>query len=269
MLAKEGYKDITLLGQNVNSYGKDLEDNSSFADILIELNSIDNIERIRFLTSHPKDLSDEIIKIIKGNTKICEHIHLPFQSGSTRILTKMNRKYSKADYLNLVSRIKKEIPNISLTTDIIIGFPEESNEDFEETLDVLRKVKFDMAYTFLYSKRTGTPAALNLNQVPEEIMKERFDKLLLVQNEISKEINDKLLGTVVEVLVEGKSKNNELYYTGRTRTNKIVNFKWNDKLVDKLMDKLMDKLIGKLIKVKINKTMTWSLEGEVIFDGNY
>ena len=251
-LANEGYKEITLLGQNVNSYGKDLDSGASFAKLLYELDKVDGIERIRFFTSHPKDLSDELIMAMKECEKVCEHLHLPIQSGSTRVLHEMNRKYTKEDYIALVDRIRKQIPDISLTTDIIVGFPGETEEDFEETLDVVRKVKFDSAYTFLYSKRTGTPAAKNEGQVPEAVMKERFQRLLEEQNNISKELNVNLDEQVVEILVEGPSKTNEEIMTGRTRTNKIVNFKGSSELK------------GKLVKVKIEKTQTWTLEGEIV-----
>lgn len=251
-LANEGYKEITLLGQNVNSYGKDLSSGSSFAKLLYELDKVDGLERIRFFTSHPKDLSDEHILAMKECKKVCEHLHLPVQAGSTKVLHEMNRKYTKEDYLTLVDRIRKQIPDISLTTDIIVGFPGETEEDFEETLDVVKKAKFDSAYTFLYSKRTGTPAAKKEEQVPEEVMKERFQRLIDLQNEISKELNDKLEGKIVEVLVEGPSKNNEEIMSGRTRTNKIVNFKGSAELK------------GKLVNVKIEKTLTWSLDGELV-----
>lgn len=251
-LAKEGYKEVTLLGQNVNSYGKDLGEGTNFARLLYTVDKIEGIDRIRFATSHPKDLSDELIIAMKECKKVCEHLHLPVQAGSSKVLHEMNRKYTKEDYLALVDKVRSEIPDISLTTDIIVGFPGETEEDFEDTLDVMRKVKFDSAYTFLYSKRTGTPAAKRLEQVPEEVMKERFQRLLDVQNEISKELNDKLYGDIVEVLVEGPSKTNEEFMTGRTRTNKVVNFKGGQELK------------GRLVNVKISKTMTWSLDGELV-----
>jgi len=251
-LAQDGCKEITLLGQNVNSYGKDLAEGYTFADLLRELNTIDGIERIRFMTSHPKDLSDELIFAIRDCEKVCEHLHLPVQAGSTKILKDMNRRYTKEQYLELVEKVKTHIPGIALTTDIIVGFPGETDEDFAETLDVVAKARFDMAYTFLYSKRTGTPAASKEDQVPEEIKKKRFDKLLALQNTISREINDELLGKEVEVLVEGLSKNSKTTYTGRTRENKIVNFKGSPEIV------------GKLVKVKIDTIQTWSLLGKLI-----
>jgi tRNA-2-methylthio-N6-dimethylallyladenosine synthase len=251
-LGRQGYKEITLLGQNVNSYGKDFGDSTDFADLLEKVNEVEGISRIRFMTSHPKDLSDKLIEAMRNCEKVCEHLHLPVQAGSSKVLKEMNRKYTKEQYLDLVSRIRARIPGISLTTDIIVGFPGETEEDFEDTLSVLKQVRFDMAYTFLYSKRTGTPAAKRPEQVPEEIKKQRFDRLLEVQNKISKEINDGLLHKEVEVLVEGLSKNSARKYSGRTRTNKIVNFKGSNELV------------GKLVKVRIEKIHTWSLEGTII-----
>ncbi len=252
MLGRQGLKEITLLGQNVNSYGKDLGGDNTFAKLLAELDKVEGIERIRFMTSHPKDLSDELIFAMRDLRKLCEHLHLPFQSGSTRILNEMNRKYTKEDYLGLVEKVKQNIPGISLTTDIIVGFPGEKEEDFQDTLDVLEKVRFDQAYTFLYSKRTGTPAAKSLEQVPEEVKKERFQRLLEVQNRISKEINEEFLNRELEVLVEGESKTNDKIYTGRTRENKIVNFEGNASM------------IGKLVTVRIDRIKTWSLEGTVL-----
>jgi tRNA-2-methylthio-N6-dimethylallyladenosine synthase len=251
-LGRQNFKEITILGQNVNSYGKDLQIQSSFAELLRKTNEVDGIERIRFLTSHPKDLSDELIYAIRDCEKVCEHLHLPIQSGSTRILHEMNRKYSKEHYLELIKKVRERVPGISLTTDIIVGFPGETEEDFNETIDIIEKVRFDTAYTFLYSKRMGTPAANNPDQIMDEVKKSRFERLVKVQNRISKEINDELLNKEFEVLVEGLSKNSESTYTGRTRTNKIVNFKGNREM------------IGKLVRVKIDKTLTWSLDGTVL-----
>jgi tRNA-2-methylthio-N6-dimethylallyladenosine synthase len=255
-LGKQGYKEITLLGQNVNSYGKDLDGDINFAKLLEMINKIDGIERIRFMTSHPKDLSDELIFAMRGLSKVCNHLHLPIQSGSTRILKEMNRKYTKEKYLSLIEKIKKEIPDISLTTDIIVGFPGETDEDFYETIDVLEKVRYDSAYTFLYSKRTGTPAAKNPEQVSEEVKKERFEKLLEVQNRISRELNEEMLHKVEEILVEGVSKSNPHFLTGRTRTNKIVNFQGDSSM------------IGKMVNIKISKIQTWSLEGVLVPEGD-
>ncbi len=253
-LAEDGCKEITLLGQNVNSYGKDLEGDLTFAGLLRELNKIQGIERIRFMTSHPKDLSDELIYAMRDCEKVCEHLHLPVQSGSSKVLDEMNRKYKKEQYLELIEKVKSNIQGIALSTDIIVGFPGETEEDFNETLDVVAKARFDMAYTFLYSKRTGTPAAKNPEQIPESVKKQRFDKLLELQNTISKEINDQLLGKEMEVLVEGLSKSSKTTYTGRTRENKIVNFKGSPDM------------IGKLVKVKIDEIQTWSLLGKVAED---
>nr|WP_205687664.1 tRNA (N6-isopentenyl adenosine(37)-C2)-methylthiotransferase MiaB [Clostridiisalibacter paucivorans] len=251
-LSKEGYKEITLLGQNVNSYGKTLDSKLTFAQLLYMLNEVDGIERIRFMTSHPKDLSDELIEAIKKCDKVCEHIHLPFQSGSNNILKSMNRKYTKEKYLELVEKIKKEIPDIAVTTDIIVGFPGETEEDFEETLDVVKQVGYDSAFTFLYSIRKGTPAAKMEDQVPESIKNKRFQKLLDTLHPISYNRNLPYLNKIVEVLVEGTSKNNESILSGRTRTNKLVHFKGEKSL------------IGKLVDVKINTVKTWTLEGDLI-----
>ena len=250
-IGRNGVKEITLLGQNVNSYGLDIPENKGFAGLLRQLDRVDGIERIRFMTSHPKDLSPEVIEAMMDCKKVCEHLHLPVQAGSSRILEIMNRKYSKEKYLELAAAIKEKIPHISLTTDIIVGFPGETDADFNETLDLLEKVRFDFAYTFLYSKRTGTPAANSPDQISEEVKKERFEKLVQLQNRISKEINEKLLGVEAEVLVEGLSRNSINTFTGRTRTNKIVNFKGTNDLV------------GKLVKVRIKNIQTWSLEGEI------
>lgn len=252
MLGRHGVKEITLLGQNVNSYGKDIGNDVTFAKLLAELNEIEGIERIRFMTSHPKDLSDELIFAMRDLNKVCNHLHLPVQSGSSRILKEMNRKYTKEDFINLVDKVKKNIPGICLTSDVIVGFPGETEEDFQETLDVLEKCRFDQIYSFLYSKRTGTPAAKSIDQIPEEVKKERFQRMLEIQNRISKEINEEFLHRELEVLVEGESKTNDKIYTGRTRENKIVNFEGNSQMV------------GKLVKVRIDTIKTWSLEGTVI-----
>lgn len=251
-LEQKGYREITLLGQNVNSYRSKENENIDFAGLIYELEKINGIERLRFMTSHPKDLSDRLIDAMKDCKKVCEHLHLPLQSGSSGVLKKMNRGYSKEGYLELVDRIRSKIPDIALTTDIIVGFPGETGKDFEDTLDVVEKVRYDMAYTFLYSKRSGTPAARSPYQVSEDEKKTRFNQLLSIQNRISREINEKLNDETVQVLVEGLSKNSKNAFTGRTRTNKTVNFKGNNNL------------IGKLVNVRINKVQTWSLEGEVI-----
>ncbi|SCG83367.1 bifunctional enzyme involved in thiolation and methylation of tRNA [Proteiniborus sp. DW1] len=251
-LANEGCKEITLLGQNVNSYGKTLTSKMSFAQLLYLINEIEGIERIRFMTSHPKDLSDELIYTIRDCHKVCEHIHLPFQAGSNRILKHMNRKYTKEQYLDLVKKIKSEIPNISLTTDIIVGFPGETEEDFMDTIDVVKKSEFDSAFTFIYSIREGTPAANMENQIPEDIKHRRLKTLLDTLNPISHDKNLQYLNTIQEVLVEETSKTDSTVLSGRTRTSKLVHFK-GDK-----------DLIGKIVKVKIDNTKTWTLEGMLI-----
>ena len=230
-LADDGVKEVMLLGQNVNSYGKNLNPQISFAQLLQEIEKINGIERIRFMTSHPKDLSQELIDVMGESKKICKHLHLPLQSGSTRILKIMNRKYSKEDYIDLVTRIKKAVPDISLTTDIIVGFPGETEEDFMETIDIVKKVGFDSAFTFLYSKRTGTPAANMDNQINENVAKERFDRLL---NEI-KLSSAKAAGrdehTIQEVLVEEINSQNEELLTGRLSNNMLVHFQGDKKLI--------------------------------------
>ena len=244
----EGYKEITLLGQNVNSYGKDHK-KASFAGLLSEADKIEGVERLRFMTSHPKDLSDELISAIADGKNICEHIHLPVQYGSDRILQKMNRIYTVEKYLRLVEKIRAKIPKVSLTTDLIVGFPGETEEDFQMTLDFLREVKFDSAFTFIYSKRSGTPAANFPEQVDDETKHRRLEELMSVQSEISLEKNKALQDATVEVLVEGASKTDEKIFTGRTRTNKIVLFEHGDEK------------IGELIKVKITQPQTWLLKG--------
>lgn len=250
-LVADGCSEISLLGQNVNSYGKDLERDIDFSDLMRMVNEIEGVERIRFMTSHPKDLSDKLIETIRDCDKVCKQLHLPFQAGSDRVLKEMNRKYTKAQYLEKIEKVKREIPGISLSTDVIVGFPTETNEDFEETLDVLRKVEFDNIFSFIYSKREGTPAAkLDFVLTDDEIHK-NFNRLLEVQNEISKRKNDAYVGRVETVLVDGVSKNDENMLSGRCESSKIVNFR-GDK-----------SLIGKYIKVKITQSHTWSLNGEI------
>jgi tRNA-2-methylthio-N6-dimethylallyladenosine synthase len=253
-LSSKGYKEITLLGQNVNSYGKDLKD-MTFAGLLRMVNQVEGIDRVRFMTSHPKDLTEDVILAVKECDKVCEHIHLPVQSGSTQILKKMNRKYSKEDYLVLVEKIKSEIDGAALTTDIIIGFPGETEEDFHETLDLVAKVEFDSAFTFIYSVRKGTPAEKYETQVPEDIKHERFNRLVELINSISERKNREYKNKIVEVLVEGYSKSDETRLTGRTRTGKLVNFIGGD-----------INLTGRLVNVKITEPQTWTLQGELIND---
>ena len=251
-LASKGFKEITLLGQNVNSYGNTLDYDYSFAKLLRDINEIDGIERIRFMTSHPKDLSDELIAAMAELDKVCEHFHLPVQSGSNRILKAMNRKYSKEEYIELVDKLENAVPNIAITTDIIVGFPGETEEDFEETLDLVKKVKYDSAFTFLYSIREGTYAASMKNQVPDNIKHERFERLLDTLYPIFYEKNVKYKDKIVDVLVEDVSKNDESVLSGRTRTGKLVHFK-GDK-----------DLIGEIIDVKIDKVKSFTLEGYII-----
>ena len=223
-LAADGVTEVMLLGQNVNSYGKNLETPMTFAELLREVEKIDGIRRIRFMTSHPKDLSDELIQVMKESRKICRHLHLPLQSGSSRILKAMNRRYTKEQYLELAEKIRREIPDISLTTDIIVGFPGETDEDFEETLDVVRKVHYDNAYTFIYSRRTGTPAASMKNQVSEADNKVRFDKLLKLVQDCAREQTARYTGTVQEVLIEEVNDHRPGYVTGRMSNNLLVHF---------------------------------------------
>lgn len=251
-LVSKGYREITLLGQNVNSYGKGLNPEMNFADLLIRLNKIEGLERIRFMTSHPKDLSDEVISAIRDCDKLCEQIHLPVQSGSSRILKKMNRHYDREYYLGLVNKIKKEIPGVALTTDIIVGFPGETEEDFEDTLSLVKEVEYDSAFTFIYSRRKYTPADMLLDQIPDEVKHNRFNRLVDAVNEICAKKNKEYEGRVVEVLVEGTSKNDENRLAGRTRTGKLVNFHGNKNS------------IGKIINVRIVKALSFSLNGEEI-----
>ncbi len=267
-LAKNGYKEITLLGQNVNSYlvserkqnknlnltvkkenGEEVEVNS-FAKLLRLINTIDGIERIRFISPHPKDFTDDVIDSIRDCDKVCNLIHLPLQSGSTNVLKAMNRKYTKEQYLNLVEKIKAKIPNIQFSTDIIVGFPGETEEDFEDTLDVVKKVGYEQIFMFIYSRRVGTVADKMENQIDEKVKHERFNRLKSLAEKIIEEGNKKYVGTVQKVLVEGKSKTNDKIYTGRTETNKVVNFEGNDDLV------------GKVIPLKIASEHMWYLKGE-------
>ena len=256
-LADKGYKEITLLGQNVNSYMRNevLENENekitSFAKLLYAVNEIKGIERIRFISPHPKDFTEDVIQAIKKCDKVCKLIHLPLQSGSSKVLKEMNRKYTKQQYLELVEKMKKEIPNLTLSTDIIVGFPGETDEEFEDTLDVVKKVNFEQVYMFIYSRRVGTPADRMQNQVPEEQKHIRFEKLKKLVEEQIEEKNKKYINTIQKVLVEGKSKNNEDMLTGRTDSNKVVIFKGNDNL------------IGQIINLKIVSEHMWYLKGEV------
>ena len=243
-LVADGVVEIMLLGQNVNSYGKNLPEPISFAELLKRVEQIEGLERIRFMTSHPKDLSDELIEVMRDSKKICRHLHLPLQSGSSRILDQMNRRYTKEKYLELAEKIKREIPDISLTTDIIVGFPEETEEDFEETLDVVRRVRYDSAFTFIYSKRTGTPAAVMENQIPEDVIKNRFDRLLKEVQEISAEISGRDVHTVQKVLVEEPDSHEEGMVTGRLSNNITVHFKGGKELIGTIVDVYLDESKG-------------------------
>ena len=248
----EGFKEITLLGQNVNSYAGGI----TFAELLTAVDKIPGLRRLRFMTSHPKDLSDELITAIADGKNICEHIHLPVQYGSDKILRRMNRVYTVEKYLRLVEKIRAAIPNVSLTTDLIVGFPGETDEDFSETLDFLRAVKFDAALTFIYSKRSGTPAATFDNQINDEIKHRRLDELMKVQNAISLEKNLALVDSVVEILVEGASKTDEKFFTGRTRSNKLVLFAHGSERA------------GDLVNIKITQAQTWLLKGVLLTTEN-
>ena len=233
-LVADGVVEVMLLGQNVNSYGKNLEEPMTFAQLLQEVEKIQGVKRIRFMTSHPKDLSDELIEVMKNSKKICRHIHLPLQSGSSRILKLMNRRYDKERYLELVRKIREAMPDISLTTDIIVGFPGETEEDFWETMDVVEKVRYDSAFTFIYSKRTGTPAAVMEDQVPEEVVKDRFDRLLKKVQEIGREMSSRDRGTVQEVLVEEQNNQDPHLVTGRLSNNLLVHFPGDTSLIGQL-----------------------------------
>ena len=261
-LAKEGYKEITLLGQNVNSYLRvEREKNipfeeyqgvNSFATLLRAINKIDGIERIRFISPHPKDFTDDVIEAIADCEKVCKLVHLPLQSGNTKVLKEMNRKYTKEQYLNLVEKMKNKIPNLTLSTDIIVGFPGETDEEFKDTLEVVEKVRFEQVYMFIYSRRVGTPGDKMQNQIPEDIKHKRFDKLkALVESQIE-ENNKKYIGTTQKILVEGESKNNSNMLSGRTESNKVVIFEGSKELIDKI------------INIKIISQHMWYLKGEIL-----
>ncbi len=250
-LASSGYKEITLLGQNVNSYGKDLEEDIDFADLLRAVCEIDGIERIRFMTSHPKDISDKLIDTMASEPKICKQLHLPVQAGNNRVLSAMNRHYTKEEYLEKIDKIKAKMPDITLTTDIIVGFPGETKEEFADTLDVLKKVRYDTIFSFIYSKRPGTPAATMDDVLTSDEKKECFAALLEVQDKISYEKNKALEGKILRVLTEGYSKTDSTVLSGRTEGGKIVNFAGSSEC------------IGKFVNVKITQVRTWSLLGEI------
>ena len=243
-LVADGVVEIMLLGQNVNSYGKNLEEPVSFAELLREVEKIEGLERIRFMTSHPKDLSEDLIRVMKESKKICRHLHLPLQSGSTKILKRMNRCYTKEQYLELAEKIRREIPDIAITTDIIVGFPGETPEDVEETLDVVRRVKFDNAFTFIYSKRTGTPAAAMEDQVPAEQVKVSFDKLLKIVQDTAREQIAKYHGLVMDALIEEVNSDDSSMVTGRLSNNTIVHVPGGAELIGKIVPVAMDECRG-------------------------
>ncbi len=236
-LAADGVKEVMLLGQNVNSYGKEPKGTEfmTFPELLREVEKVEGIERIRFMTSHPKDLSDELIQVMKESKKICRHLHLPLQSGSTRILERMNRRYTKDSYLALAEKIRREIPDISLTTDIIVGFPGETGEDAEDTIDVIRKVQFDNAFTFVYSRRTGTPAAV-MEQVPEDKVRENFDRILACVQETARERVKRFEGQTLPVLVEEINEQDASFVTGRLSNNTVVHFAGDGSLIGRIVD---------------------------------
>ncbi len=250
---KDGYKEFTLLGQNVNSYGKDFGDKDAFAKLLRRVDIIPGVERIHYMTSHPRDMSEEVIKAVAECEHICENFHLPFQAGSSEILRRMNRGYTKEKYLELVKLVRKYVPDATITTDIIVGFPGETEEDFEETLDVVRQVGFTSAYTFIYSKRSGTPAAKMENQVPLAVKKERLNRLMALQNENSLKCHEKLVGQTVEVLAEGPSKQKTVW-NGRTRTGVLVLWPIEDKQYE----------VGQKVNVQIEAAQTWLVKGKAV-----
>ena len=243
-LVQDGVVEVMLLGQNVNSYGRNLEHPMTFAQLLQEIEKIEGLERIRFMTSHPKDLSDELIEVMKNSKKICNHLHLPLQSGSSRILKIMNRHYDKEHYLELVDKIRAAVPDIALTTDIIVGFPGETEEDFEETMDVVRRVRYDSAFTFIYSKRTGTPAATMDDQIPEEVIKERFDRLLHEVQTISAEKAGKLTGQTLPVLVEEVNGQDASLVTGKLTNNSTVHFPGTADMIGTIQNVVLEECKG-------------------------
>lgn len=251
-LAGQGFKEIMLLGQNVNSYGKDLEPIVDFADLLLELDRVEGLDRIRYMTSHPRDFNNRLIEVIASSDKVCEQFHLPVQAGGNNILKKMNRGYTKEWYLELIAKIRVRIPQAGITTDLIVGFPGETDVDFNETIDLLQKVRFDAAFTFVYNKRSGTPAAKMPDQVPEHIKKERIQKLISLQKSISLENNLGEIGRIHEILVEGENKEKSYLIEGKSRTNKLVLFPGDKSLT------------GRIIKVRIVNSHPWHLDGETV-----
>lgn len=250
---KEGYKEFTLLGQNVNSYGKDFGEKDAFAKLLRRVNEIEGVERVRYMTSHPRDMNEEVIKAVAECEHVCENFHVPFQAGSDEILRKMNRGYTREKYLELIKMIRSYVPDASITTDIIVGFPGETEQDFEDTLALVQEVGFDAAFTFIYSKRSGTPAAKMEGQVPLDVKKDRLNRLMEVQNLSSLRRNEEMLGKVVEVLAEGPSRNPAVW-TGRTRTNKIVLWPVEGKVYQP----------GDKVMVKVDTAQTWLVKGKAV-----
>ena len=245
----QGYKEVTLLGQNVNSYGKDHK-KATFAQLLEMVDKVEGIQRVRYMTSHPKDLSNEVIEVIKNSKHICRHFHLPVQYGSNRILKAMNRVYTVEQYRDLVARIRAAVPESSLTTDLIVGFPGETEEDFQQLMTFIEEIRYDQAYTFIYSKRSGTPAAEMDNQVEDAVKHQRLNRLMEMQNSISLEINQQLVGRTLEVMVEGPSHTDDRVWNGRTDTIKLVLWQYTGK-----------EKPGDLVKVKIQQAQTWILKG--------
>ena len=245
----QGYKEVTLLGQNVNSYGKDHQ-KATFAQLLEMVDKVEGIQRVRYMTSHPKDLSNEVIEVVKNSKHICRHFHLPVQYGSNRILKAMNRVYTVEQYRDLVARIRAAVPEASLTTDLIVGFPGENEDDFQQLMAFIEEIRYDQAYTFIYSRRSGTPAAEMDNQVEDAVKHQRLNRLMELQNSISLEINQQLVGRTLEVMVEGPSHTDEMVWNGRTDTNKLVLWQYTGK-----------EKPGDLVKVKIQQAQTWILKG--------
>lgn len=254
--AQAGYREVMLLGQNVNTYGRDLEEPTDFAALLRRVDKVPQLARIRYMTSHPRDFTEEMIRAVRETEKVCEHFHLPLQAGSNRILAAMNRGYTRERYLELVAKVRSLVPGASITTDLIVGFPGETEEDFQATLDMVERVRFDAAYTFIFSPREGTRAATLPGQVTAAVKKERLARLNALQNRISRELNEALVGRVVEILVEGPSKNNPDRLAGRTRTNKLVHFTGPASLR------------GEQVKVRIKRAFTWTLDGDLVTPPN-
>jgi len=269
-LAASGYKEVMLLGQNVNSYGKDKEGEISFAKLLEEAAKIPGFSRIRFMTSHPKDISEEVIYTMKKYPNIERHLHLPMQSGSSKVLKRMNRHYDQEQYLKTAMLFRQELPDATVTTDIIVGFPGETEEDFQETLDVIEKVRFDSAFTFQYSRRPGTKAADYPDQIPQDVVTERFGRLLELQNALTFASNESVVGKTEEILIEGKSATAPDVLTGRTNSNRLVNFRIPDgieykgkKIDSSASDFDADSFEGLLANVRITRAKPYSVEGEL------